>query len=106
MFHLKLFAIIVEIRVKLGFLVMLGAFMFPMVKFYGYLNLTQLTLKDPLVKDLNYLIDLSQESLTSTKIFWFLDSGSSRHMTGDASMFINFNEKEIGHVTYGDNMKV
>lgn len=39
------------------------------------------------------------------KKIWFLDSGCSRHMTGDASMFFKFNEKESGHVIYGDNTK-
>lgn len=35
----------------------------------------------------------------------FLDSGCSRHMMGDASMFIKFDEKENGHVMYGDNRR-
>ncbi|KAK2363148.1 cysteine-rich RECEPTOR kinase [Trifolium repens] len=36
---------------------------------------------------------------------WFLDSGCSRHMTGDASLFIKFKAKEKDYVTYGDNNK-
>ncbi|KAK2354182.1 gag-protease polyprotein [Trifolium repens] len=36
---------------------------------------------------------------------WFLDSGCSRHMTGDASLFIEFKAKRKGYVTYGDNNK-
>jgi len=33
------------------------------------------------------------------------DSGCSKHMTGDASRFINISLKQDGHVTYGDNNK-
>jgi len=36
---------------------------------------------------------------------WYLDSGSSKHMTGEKSMFINLGLKQEGHVTYGDNNK-
>ena len=36
---------------------------------------------------------------------WYLDSGCSKHMTGDASKFINIFLKQDGHVTYGDNNK-
>ena len=36
---------------------------------------------------------------------WYLDSGCSRHMTGDKKKFKNFKRKEQGFVTYGDNNK-
>ena len=36
---------------------------------------------------------------------WCLDSGCSKHMTGDKTKFTNFKEKEQGFVTYGDNNK-
>ena len=36
---------------------------------------------------------------------WYIDSGCSKHMTGDASRFINITPKNHGHVTYGDNNK-
>ena len=32
-------------------------------------------------------------------------SGCSRHMMGDTSILIKFDEKENGHVTYGDNTR-
>ena len=32
-----------------------------------------------------------------------MDSGCSRHMMGDTSMFIDFTRKEKGFVSYGDN---
>ena len=33
---------------------------------------------------------------------WYLDSGCSRHMTGDKSPFKTLKEKEDGFVTFGD----
>ncbi|KAK2390489.1 putative mitochondrial protein [Trifolium repens] len=46
-----------------------------------------------------------EKCLDSLERRWFLDSGCSRHMTGDASLFIKFKAKEKGCVTYGDNNK-
>ena len=34
---------------------------------------------------------------------WYIDSGCSKHMTGDASKFTTISPKKSGHVTYGDN---
>ena len=52
---------------------------------------------------------LSHASLfvhTSLKVFnsclWYLDSGCSRHMTGDKSLFKTFKEKVGDYVTFGD----
>ena len=43
---------------------------------------------------------------TTLKVFnsclWYLDSGCSRHMTGDKSLFKTLKEKEDGYVTFGD----
>ena len=43
---------------------------------------------------------------TALKVFnsclWYLDSGCSRHMTGDKSLFKSLKEKEDGYVTFGD----
>ncbi|XP_050896206.1 uncharacterized protein LOC127102934 [Lathyrus oleraceus] len=39
------------------------------------------------------------------KKIWFLNSGCSRHMMGDISLFIEFVPKKKGFVTYGDNKK-
>ena len=36
---------------------------------------------------------------------WYIDSGCSKHMTGDASKFTHISPKNSGHVTYGDNNK-
>ncbi|KAL3519121.1 hypothetical protein ACH5RR_021710 [Cinchona calisaya] len=36
---------------------------------------------------------------------WFIDSGCSRHMTGDASLFTNLTSKNSEKVTFGDNNK-
>ena len=34
---------------------------------------------------------------------WYLDSGCSRHITGDKSLFKSLKEKEDGYVTFGDD---
>ena len=43
---------------------------------------------------------------TTLKVFnsclWYLDSGCSRHMTGDKLLFKSLKEKEDGYVTFGD----
>jgi transposase InsO family protein len=36
---------------------------------------------------------------------WYLDSGCSRHMTGDRSLFSSLVAKDGGYVTFGDNNK-
>jgi len=37
---------------------------------------------------------------------WYLDSGCSRHMTGDKQCFMSFIKKEGCLVTFGNNEKV
>jgi len=39
------------------------------------------------------------------KDLWYLDSGCSRHVTGDKTKFAKLELKEEGFVTYGDNNK-
>jgi len=41
----------------------------------------------------------------SLKKSWYINSGCSKHMTGDASKFTHISCKNSGHVTYGDNNK-
>ena len=36
---------------------------------------------------------------------WYLNSGCSRHMTGDRSLFKVFESKKGGNVTFGDGSK-
>ena len=36
---------------------------------------------------------------------WYLDSGCSRHMTGNQSLFKVFESKKGGNVTFGDGSK-
>ena len=36
---------------------------------------------------------------------WYLDSGCSRHMTGDQSLFKFFEFKKCGNVTFGNGIK-
>ena len=37
--------------------------------------------------------------------FWYLDSGCSKHMTGDKSQFLSLVAYNGGTVTFGDNVK-
>ncbi|XP_022155998.1 uncharacterized protein LOC111022973 [Momordica charantia] len=41
----------------------------------------------------------------SKKSKWYLDSGCSRHMTGDQSKFVTFSKKDGDFVTFSDNKK-
>ena len=39
------------------------------------------------------------------KVIWIIDSGCSRHMTGDKTLLSQFEEKAGPLVTFGDNSK-
>ena len=39
------------------------------------------------------------------KTYWYLDSGCSRHMSGDKEQFLSLTAFEGGSVTFGDNSK-
>lgn len=43
--------------------------------------------------------------LKTTTNLWYLDSGFSKHMTGDINKFSSLALKDNGYVTYGDNNK-
>ena len=46
-----------------------------------------------------------QECLAVMHNRWYLDSGCSRHMTGDKSKFYLLTESDGGKVTFGGNSK-
>ena len=46
-----------------------------------------------------------QECLAAIHNRWYLDSGCSRHMTGDKTKFCLLTESEGGQVTFGGNFK-
>ena len=46
-----------------------------------------------------------QECLAAIHNWWYLDSGCSRHMTGDKTKFYLLTESEGGQVTFGENSK-
>ena len=43
--------------------------------------------------------------MTKNQNLWFLDSGCSKHMTGDLSLLSSFTKKNGGYVTFRDNAK-
>ena len=45
------------------------------------------------------------EQLIKNSTLWYLDSGCSRHMTGDSTIFSTFSSYYGGSVTFGDNEK-
>jgi len=64
-----------------------------------------LTLLDPSLtayQNLKFNLYL-QVCLASNNLLWYLDSGCSKHMTGDASQLTNLKLRPAGYVTYGDN---
>jgi len=48
---------------------------------------------------------MQESSRNARKKSWYLDSGCSRHMTGDKHWFISFIKREGGAVTFGNNDK-
>src|SRR3954467_1881580 len=46
---------------------------------------------------------MQEKCLDIAERLWFLDSGCSRHMTGDISLFVELHAKKKGYVTYEDN---
>ena len=46
-----------------------------------------------------------QDSLDSPHSEWILDSGCSRHMSGEEQLFYNVTKQDLGSVTFGDNSK-
>jgi len=46
-----------------------------------------------------------QDKGATNKKLWYLDSGCSKHMTGDESLLTGLTLKHGGYVTYGDNNK-
>ncbi|VFQ83106.1 unnamed protein product [Cuscuta campestris] len=43
--------------------------------------------------------------LKASSVLWYLDSGCSKHMTGDASKFLQIKQTKGGNVVFGDNGK-
>ncbi|RVW59748.1 hypothetical protein CK203_100238 [Vitis vinifera] len=51
------------------------------------------------------MYDVLEELYEDFEKLRFLDSGCSRHMTGDESKFAFLTKRKRGHVTFGDNAK-
>ena len=53
-----------------------------------------------------YFCNVAQIALkANSSNFWYLDSGCSRHMTGNKSFFETLVMEECGNVTFGDGSK-
>ena len=56
--------------------------------------------------DDNYLCYTASTALKARdSCLWYLDSGSSKHMTGNKGLFKTLFEGKIGTVTFGDRSK-
>ncbi|VFQ72920.1 unnamed protein product [Cuscuta campestris] len=49
--------------------------------------------------------DQSDDVQEASSVLWYLDSGCSKHMTGDASKFLQIKPAKGGNVVFGDNSK-
>ena len=59
-----------------------------------------------IICDNNYLCYTALTALKACdSCFWYLDSGCSRHMTGNKGLFKTLFEGKIGTVTFGDGSK-
>ncbi|XP_031260626.1 uncharacterized protein LOC116118804 [Pistacia vera] len=66
-------------------------------------NLCFMAKEDDLEGDSESKVCLGAMKFRANK--WFLDSGCSRHMTGDKSLFTSLKPKNGGNVTFADNSK-
>ncbi|VFR01646.1 unnamed protein product [Cuscuta campestris] len=49
--------------------------------------------------------DVQEVCLKASSVLWYLDSECSKHMTGDASKFLQIKPAKGGNVVFGDNSK-
>ncbi|VFQ86105.1 unnamed protein product [Cuscuta campestris] len=49
--------------------------------------------------------DVQEVCLKASSVLWYLDRGCSKHMTGDASKFLQIKPAKGGNVVFGDNSK-
>ena len=77
--------------------------------YFGYLSLVahvKSFLRLLITRDNDYLCYTALTALkTRDSCLWYLDSGCSRHMTGNKGLFKTFFEGKIGTVTFGDGRK-
>lgn len=44
-----------------------------------------------------------KDHFTILNVNWYFDSGWSKHMIGDQSIFSSFTPKKVGFISYSDN---
>ena len=55
--------------------------------------------------EVSFMMKSAFKVMDTCLCLWYLDSGCSRHMTGDQSLFKVFESKKGGNVTFGDGSK-
>lgn len=67
-----------------------------------------LTIKDPTqfryLRETKIILQVSLRSKCAENL-WYIDSGCSKHMTGDRNLFTKLEKKDYGDVSFGDNNK-
>ena len=74
------------------------------VKSHGY-QIKEKTILDDLTNKhkVCFMVHLAFKVMNT--YLWYLDIGCSRHMTGDCTLFKEFESKKGGNVTFGDGSK-
>ncbi|MED6116379.1 hypothetical protein PIB30_099779 [Stylosanthes scabra] len=57
------------------------------------------------VANLCLMANIEKDRLGAKKSKWLVDSGCSKHMTGEESTFSNYRTMDGGNVVFGDNSK-
>ena len=57
-------------------------------------------------KDDGVLMKAHVGTITDSDMVWYLDTGASNRMCGRKHLFVDVQEKEDGHVSFGDASKV
>ena len=74
------------------------------VKSHGY-QIKEKTILEDLTNKHEVCFMMHSTFKVMNTCLWYLDSGCSRHMTGDHTLFKEFESKKGGNVTFGDGSK-
>jgi len=57
-------------------------------------------------KDEGILMMVNEDVTLDSDMIWYLDIGASNHMCGHKHLFVDIQEIEDGHVSFGDSTKI